>query len=718
MNRSSRHGALPRRAVPIVISLLALVAPLSAGQASARPADQVQAPLPAATTVNFLETFDGTPTNPQPWNRVDWDVVQTSRNRESWANPDPMSAHHALANCGDVAAGGNHTVDQWPETVFLCNDHVMTSIDGTPGYAAVYLSPPVMADFTAGSSTIQFDVSTFVSSARDWIDVWISPYGDAISYPSRYDLEVDGSGPPRNGINVVMDAGVAWRIDLVRNGVATTLARMNIPYSGFGGMSRTTRTPVRIVMRSTSMTLSYPTVAGASRTVNFSSLGWTQGVVQFGHHSYTPFKDCESHPFICEPDTWHWDNVRINPARPFYQRQATPERITMVRDSNARSLAFGGAAPANAELWFSGNCNVQVRDTSTSAWRSARVVGVHANHFVEHTQSFRVTVRPGAASIQYRFIANAWYDPGQGCQLSNPIVKSPNTVSAATARPLLTWDAASGSWAVRTMSQWTFTMRSQGTWTAIYDDLVAGDFDRDGQADDYFLSDRATGRWVILSLVGWTPTYRFGGTLSRGYEQFIVGDFDSDGFANDLMLWDNTNGAWSILSFNAFRPTFRRSGSYSTGYNTIVVGDWDSDGRSDDAFIWSTVTGFWVVHSFSGFTGTFRGSGRWSAVYDRAYAGDWDRDRARDDMIVWDDDTGRIVVQSFASFRPTFRRAATFSSTLDFGAAADLDNDGNLNEFFVFDRDARQWQVYRLVGFVPFLARAGTFPVSYDVAWG
>ena len=125
---------------------------------------------------------------------------------------------------------------------------------------------------------------------------------------------------------------------------------MNIPYSGFGGMSRTTRTPVRIVMRPTSMTLSYPTVAGASRTVNFSSLGWTQGVVQFGHHSYTPFKDCESHPFICEPDTWHWDNISINPAKPFYQRQATPERITMVRDSSGEVLdvRWGGAGERRA----------------------------------------------------------------------------------------------------------------------------------------------------------------------------------------------------------------------------------------------------------------------------------------------------------------------------------------------------------------------------------
>ena len=717
MTRSRRRGVLPARAATFPLAVLAIVTPLSTAPAYAQPVDHAQAPpLVEATSTRFLETFDGTPTNPQPWNQADWDVVQTSRNRESWNAPDPMSAHHAFANCGDVASGGSHTVDAWPETVFLCNDHVMTSIDGTPGYAAIYLSPPAMADFSAGSTTIGFDVSTFVSSWRDWIDVWISPYADGISYPSRYDLEVDGSGPPRNGLNVVMDAGAEWRLDLVRNGTATTLGRMPIPYSGFGGMSRTTRTPVRIVVRPTSLTLSYPTVPGASRTVSFAALGWNQGIVQFGHHSYTPFKDCATHPeFICEPDTWHWDNVSINPSKPIYQLQATPERVTSIRDSGARTLTFGGSAPTNAELWFTGNCNVQVRDTSSSPWRSARVVGVHANHFVEHTQSFRVTVPPGARSVQYRFVANGWYEPGLGCQLSNPIVKAP---TRPVVTPLLTWDRESGRWAVRTMSNWMFQLRREGTLSTTYDDILNGDFDRDGQRDDYMIWDRNSGNYVVDTLVDFALQLRTRGTWPVAYDQIVVGDFDSDGFYNDLLVWNNDTGSFVIHSMSAFTPTFRRSGTYSNVYDTIVVGDWDRDGRSDDAMIWDTTNGFWVVHSFAGFSGTYRAGGQLPSAYDRAYAGDWNRDQAHNDLLVWDDDTGAVRVYAFSAFTPALRGQVSFSSTLDLGATADLDGDGFANELFVFDRDARQWQVHRWANYVPSMTRAGTFPVSYDVAWG
>ena len=60
---------------------------LSTGQRPRGRPHQPASAAAAATTVNFLETFDGTPTNPQPWNQQDWDVVQTSRNRESWVEP-------------------------------------------------------------------------------------------------------------------------------------------------------------------------------------------------------------------------------------------------------------------------------------------------------------------------------------------------------------------------------------------------------------------------------------------------------------------------------------------------------------------------------------------------------------------------------------------------------------------------------------------------------
>ena len=46
------------------------------------------------------------------------------------------------------------------------------------------------------------------------------------------------------------------------------------------------------------------------------TLDWSQGVVQLGHHSYNPEKDC-NYDGTCGPNTWHWDNVSITPAVPF-----------------------------------------------------------------------------------------------------------------------------------------------------------------------------------------------------------------------------------------------------------------------------------------------------------------------------------------------------------------------------------------------------------------
>ena len=76
---------------------------------------------------------------------------------------------------------------------------------------------------------------------------------------------------------------------------------MAIPYSGFGGHAADDADPGadRHALDVDDAELSDR--AGASRTFNFSALGWTQGIVQFGHHSYTPLKDCASTPELHLP---------------------------------------------------------------------------------------------------------------------------------------------------------------------------------------------------------------------------------------------------------------------------------------------------------------------------------------------------------------------------------------------------------------------------------
>jgi hypothetical protein len=370
------------------------------------------------TGTSFLETFDGTPTNPEPWNNLDWNVFQTARDNYAWANPEATEGHHAYSNCGDVASGGSHLITTWPETVFKCNGHIMTSINGNPGYSAIYLSPPAMTDFSAGSSTIQFDVSTFAASTRDWLDVLITPLSDFMQYPFRSDLDVDGSGLPNRAIHIEQEFNTdEWKIEIVRNGgTPQILGVLNIPFDQIGGRSKVTRTPVRIVVSSTSITLSYPTAPGASLTVNFADLGWNQGVIQLGHHSYDPSKDGAG-----SPNTWHWDNVSVNPAKLFYQRQATPERTgAPIYDSNVRTVSFGNPAPANSSLMFAGSCGVQVRDSPTAAWRNTTIIG--PNTHPEHVQSYKVTVPQGSTSVEFRFVDNQWFGTGFGCQISNPII--------------------------------------------------------------------------------------------------------------------------------------------------------------------------------------------------------------------------------------------------------------------------------------------------------
>jgi peptidoglycan hydrolase-like amidase len=287
---------------------------------------------------------------------------------------------------------------------------------------------------------------------------------------------------------------------------------------------------------------------------------------------------------------------------------------------------------------------------------------------------------------------------------------------------IFAWDRETGAWAIRSMSDWVFRLRSQGAWNRGYDRVVAGDFDRDGNTDELFVWSRSSGLSVVQSTSNYTPVYRSAQRWAIGYDEAIAGDFNGDGFVNDLFIWEQEHGNWVIHSMTGFRPTYRSRGTYSPGYDQLVVGDWDDDGRLDDIVLWDVDTGLWVAHSFAGYRPTFRRTGRWAPGYDAAINGDFNGDGRRDDLLLVDYQTGTSIVHSWANFVPTFRSTTRFSSTFDTGVAADLDDNRRHNELLLFDRDAFQWQIHRYTNFVPTLARAGTWSVGYDTLldgeWG
>jgi hypothetical protein len=292
-------------------------------------------------TSRFVATFDGMPSRARPFNPRTWDVTVHTRNWFDKRNPtglDPMHAHHGRA-C--QAPPATHHVDTYAEAVFQCNDHVMTSIKAG-GYGLIYLTPNRLVDFSAGSS-IRWNMSTHETGDGDWVDVWITP-------PSRHlqlalqDGLPDLAGPPRDAIHIRHNRGKFW-LTLYRGGrkfdykPRSSMTR----WDSFLRPDKARRDTFRIRLSPTRISMGMPGYRHTFFNVGFARLGWTRGVVQFGHHSYNPDKHGDG------PNTWHWDDVRIADSLPFRMVKGTP-RIVTARNNTVR---FARPTP-RGHLRFSG----------------------------------------------------------------------------------------------------------------------------------------------------------------------------------------------------------------------------------------------------------------------------------------------------------------------------------------------------------------------------
>lgn len=262
----------------------------------------------------FVETFEGAPSSPTSWSSDHWDVIVHHR---SDGATNSMAADHD-AMCG--APPATHHIISPSEAVFLCRDHLMTAVNSDDsGYAVVYLSPAALADWSRERSTIAFDVSTARSTNRDWIDVWLTPWDANMVLPFEGSAP-DLNGEPRTALHFRLVNTFAW--DILQSPGNRKLAGpswpdLPVPYSA---KQRDTFT---ITIGDGVIAMRYLNVAtGVSRPIAQvplpKDLGFDRAVVQFGHHSYTPSKDCPASVIQrCGPNTWHWDNVRIEPALPF-----------------------------------------------------------------------------------------------------------------------------------------------------------------------------------------------------------------------------------------------------------------------------------------------------------------------------------------------------------------------------------------------------------------
>jgi hypothetical protein len=374
----------------------------------------------AGEGISFIETFDGAPGSPTPWTPTNWDLTVHSRDNDTWTTLLPMQARHGH-DCS--APPASHTISSYEDTVFICRNHMMTAINAT-GYGVIYLTPDHMVDFSQGTATIKMDVSTLRAATRDWWDVWITPYDENLQLAGE-DWYPDLNGLPRNGMLVSMFGGTMTATQ-IRNFAEVQFP--NYPYDKVTGNTYTKydsfltpdmarRDTFEIQISRTRLKVGMPAVAANPATntparaafwwidTAIPDLGFDTGVVQIGHHSYNPTKDCGStnHPApdgTCSPGTWHWDNVSISPATPFTILRGDQR---MVNSSTDNTIGFPSPAPENANLRFVGiGDNLQFSVDGGASWQNPIRQASSRNSPTEHFKSYWTPIPAGTTSVRFR----------------------------------------------------------------------------------------------------------------------------------------------------------------------------------------------------------------------------------------------------------------------------------------------------------------------------
>jgi hypothetical protein len=366
-------------------------------------ADELPAPTATQALTGFIEMFDGNPAHPQPWKPDNWDVTVHSRDIETWNILEPMEAMHG-SDC--AAPPASHIISAYEDAVFLCRDHLMTSLLAE-GYGVIYLTPDQLVDFSNEEVVISWDMSTARSSRRDWVDLWITPYQYNLQLPLE-DWLPDLDGEPRNAIHVRMDLAngdTMFSTSIIRNFETIEIPGQNllVGYESFLTPDAKRRDKFELRISRDHIRFGMPAYNFYWIDSAIPAMDWGQGVVQFGHHSYNPAKDAgcpinQNAKTGCAPVTWHWDNINIKPSVPFTILRADQRMV----DAETTQIYFPTPAPANAHLRFAGiGAQIEISFDRGKTWQPASQQAQEKS-VEEHFSSYWTPIPAGTQNIQFR----------------------------------------------------------------------------------------------------------------------------------------------------------------------------------------------------------------------------------------------------------------------------------------------------------------------------
>jgi hypothetical protein len=268
-----------------------------------------------------------------------------------------------------------------------------------------------MLDFATGTATVKFDLSTTRTSPRDWVDLWVTPFEGQMELQAD-DWTPDLQGGPRDSLHIRMDKSGGGGFSIFRgttivSGVTTDLnTNFWTGYETFLVPSASRRDTFQLDISSTHVRFGMPTYNFWWIDTDIAPLKFTSGIVQLGHHSYTPEKACETNSpeLRCGANTWHWDNVSISPATPFTMIHADQ----IVLGASNASASFPSAAPDGAHLRFAAMASsMRVSFDGGASWQPAEMQAHTVKSADEHAKSFWTPIPKGATGVT--FSGGAWY---------------------------------------------------------------------------------------------------------------------------------------------------------------------------------------------------------------------------------------------------------------------------------------------------------------------
>lgn len=373
--------AWPRFSIPSLAALVAVTLVLG-------PSGYLDSAF--AQAAGYLAPFDGAPPAPTPIYPAGWDITFVG-------DPQPMEAQHG-ATCS--APPATHHVATLEDMVFQCNGHLMTAMNA--GYGAIYLTPNQMLDFSQGEAVLKWDMSTLRTSSRDWIDVLVMPYSENM----QLSFENTDIHLPQNAIHIEMGGADVFIPTIWRNGKkeqvqSDTYHTWDMILAGANlRPDAARRDTFELRVSRNHMKFGMPQYGFWWVDTDIAPLNWDSGIVQLNHRSYNPQKSC-NWDGSCGPNTWHWDNISLNPAVPFTIVRGD-RRLVDADTSN--QINFPTPAPANAFLRFVGiGIPVQYSLDGGSTWLDPQTQGeaIGKTH-PEVPDNFWQPIPAGTQSVKFR----------------------------------------------------------------------------------------------------------------------------------------------------------------------------------------------------------------------------------------------------------------------------------------------------------------------------